>query len=254
MKTLISPSKTLNFETNINCNFNTNCRLIDHTNELHKILLDFSKKDLKDLMNVSDKIAELNYNRFKNWEDPSNSNSSKQAIYAFKGDVYSGLDADSISEDKYEFLQKNLRILSGFYGLIRPFDKILPYRLEMGIKLENSKGNNLYKFWGDNITDLLNQDLEQKNNYVINLASDEYFKSIVIKKLNSKIVTPQFKEFKNGSYKTIAIYAKKARGLMSRFIIDNEIENPNDLKNFNNEGYSFDSSLSDNFNYVFTRK
>ena len=254
MKILISPSKTLNFDTNINCHFNTNCRLIDHTNELHKILLDFSKKDLKDLMNVSDKIAELNYNRFKNWEDPSNSNSSKQAIYAFKGDVYSGLDADSISEDKYEFLQKNLRILSGFYGLIRPFDKILPYRLEMGTKLENSKGNNLYKFWGDNITDLLNQDLEQKNNYVINLASDEYFKSIVTKKLNGKIVTPQFKEFKNGSYKTIAIYAKKARGLMSRFIIDNEIENPNDLKKFNNLGYSFDSSLSDNFNYIFTRK
>tara|TARA_A100001011_G_scaffold249466_1_gene257780 strand:+ start:802 stop:1566 length:765 start_codon:yes stop_codon:yes gene_type:complete len=254
MKTLISPSKTLNFDSNINCDLNTNCRLIDHTNELHKILLDFSKNDLKDLMNVSDKIAELNYNRFKNWEDPSNSNSSKQAIYAFKGDVYSGLDADSISEDKYEFLQKNLRILSGFYGLIRPFDKILPYRLEMGTKLENSKGKNLYKFWGDKITDLLNQDLEEKNNYVINLASDEYFKSIVTKKLNSKIVTPQFKEFKNGSYKTIAIYAKKARGLMSRFIIDNEIENPNDLKNFNNEGYSFDSSLSDNFNYIFTRK
>tara|TARA_Y100000741_G_scaffold260468_1_gene201204 strand:+ start:100 stop:864 length:765 start_codon:yes stop_codon:yes gene_type:complete len=254
MKILISPSKTLNFDTNINCHFNTNCRLIDHTNELHKILIDFSKKDLKDLMNVSDKIAELNYNRFKNWEDPSNSNSSKQAIYAFKGDVYSGLDADTISEEKYEFLQKNLRILSGFYGLIRPFDKILPYRLEMGTKLENSKGKNLYKFWGDKITDLLNQDLEEKNNYVINLASDEYFKSIVTKKLNSKIVTPQFKEFKNGSYKTIAIYAKKARGLMSRFIIDNEIENPNDLKNFNNEGYSFDSSLSDNFNYIFTRK
>ena len=254
MKILISPSKTLNFDTNINCDFNTNCRLIDHTNELHKILINFSKSDLKELMSVSDKIAELNYNRFKNWEDPSISNSSKQAIFAFKGDVYSGLDADSISENKFDFLQNNLRIISGFYGLIRPFDKILPYRLEMGTKLENSKGKNLYKFWGDKITDLLNQDLEEKNNYVINLASDEYFKSIVTKKLNSKIVTPQFKEFKNGSYKTIAIYAKKARGLMSRFIIDNEIENPNDLKNFNNEGYSFDSSLSDNFNYIFTRK
>ena len=254
MKTLISPSKTLNFDTDTNCDFNTNCRLIDHTNELHKILINFSKSDLKELMSVSDKIAELNYNRFKNWEDPSISNSSKQAIFAFKGDVYSGLDADSISENKFDFLQNNLRIISGFYGLIRPFDKILPYRLEMGTKLENPKGKNLYQFWGDNITDLLNQDLEEKNNYVINLASDEYFKSIVTKKLNSKIVTPQFKEFKNGSYKTIAIYAKKARGLMSRFIIDNEIENPNDLKNFNNEGYSFDSSLSDNFNYIFTRK
>ena len=121
----------------------------------------------------------------------------------------------------------------------------------MGTKLENPKGKNLYQFWGDNITDLLNQDLEEKNNYVINLASDEYFKSIVTKKLHNKIVTPQFKELKNGSYKTIAIYAKKARGLMSRFIIDNEIQDPNNLKNFNNEGYSFDSNLSDDFNYVF---
>ena len=254
MKTLISPSKTLNFDTDTNCDFNTNCRLIDHTNELHKILINFSKSDLKELMSVSDKIAELNYKRFKNWEDPSISNSSKQAIFAFKGDVYSGLDADSISENKFDFLQNNLRIISGFYGLIRPFDKILPYRLEMGTKLENPKGKNLYQFWGDNITDLLNQDLEEKNNYVINLASDEYFKSIVTKKLHNKIVTPQFKELKNGSYKTIAIYAKKARGLMSRFIIDNEIQNPNNLKNFNNEGYSFDSNLSDDFNYIFTRK
>lgn len=254
MKTLISPSKTLNFNTETNCDFNTNCRLIDHTNELHKILINFSKSDLKELMSVSDKIAELNYKRFKNWEDPSISNSSKQAIFAFKGDVYSGLDADSISENKFDFLQNNLRIISGFYGLIRPFDKILPYRLEMGTKLENPKGKNLYQFWGDNITDLLNQDLEEKNNYVINLASDEYFKSIVTKKLHNKIVTPQFKELKNGSYKTIAIYAKKARGLMSRFIIDNEIQDPNNLKNFNNEGYSFDSNLSDDFNYIFTRK
>ena len=254
MKTLISPSKTLNFDTDTNCDFNTNCRLIDHTNELHKILINFSKSDLKKLMSVSDKIAELNYNRFKNWEDPSISNSSKQAIFAFKGDVYSGLDAESISENKFDFLQNNLRIISGFYGLIRPFDKILPYRLEMGTKLENPKGKNLYQFWGDNITDLLNQDLEEKNNYVINLASDEYFKSIVTKKLHNKIVTPQFKELKNGSYKTIAIYAKKARGLMSRFIIDNEIQDPNNLKNFNNEGYSFDSNLSDDFNYIFTRK
>ena len=254
MKILISPSKTLNFDTDTNCDFNTNCRLIDHTNELHKILINFSKSDLKKLMSVSDKIAELNYNRFKNWEDPSISNSSKQAIFAFKGDVYSGLDAESISENKFDFLQNNLRIISGFYGLIRPFDKILPYRLEMGTKLENPKGKNLYQFWGDKITDLLNQDLEEKNNYVINLASDEYFKSIVTKKLHNKIVTPQFKELKNGSYKTIAIYAKKARGLMSRFIIDNEIQNPNNLKNFNNEGYSFDSNLSDDFNYIFTRK
>ena len=253
MITLISPSKTLNFDYNNSCNLNTKCRLINHTSELYKILVNFSINDLKELMNVSDKIAEINYNRFKSWEEPSKSDFSKQAIYAFKGDVYSGLDADSILEDKFNFLQENLRIISGFYGLIRPFDKILPYRLEMGTKLLNSRGKNLYEFWGDNITNLLNNDIEDENSYVINLASNEYFKSIKKKKLKNEIITPIFKEFKNGTYKTIAIYAKKARGLMSRFIIDNKIQKPENLKAFNLERYSFDNKLSDDFNYVFTR-
>lgn len=253
MVTLISPSKTLNFDNNNSCNLNTDCRLINHTSELHKILVNFSINDLKDLMNVSDKIAELNYNRFKRWEEPSKSDSSKQAIYAFKGDVYSGLDAESILENKFDFLQENLRIISGFYGLLRPFDKILPYRLEMGTKLSNSRGNNLYEFWGDNITNLLNNDIEDENSYVVNLASNEYFKSIKKNKLKNEIITPIFKEFKNGTYKTIAIYAKKARGLMSRFIIDNKIQKPENLKAFNLERYSFDNNLSDDYNYVFTR-
>ena len=253
MVTLISPSKTLNFDNNNSCNLNTDCRLINHTSELHKILVNFSINDLKDLMNVSDKIAELNYNRFKRWEEPSKSDSSKQAIYAFKGDVYSGLDAESILENKFDFLQENLRIISGFYGLLRPFDKILPYRLEMGTKLSNSRGNNLYEFWGDNITNLLNNDIEDENSYVVNLASNEYFKSIKKNKLKNEIITPIFKEFKNGTYKTIAIYAKKARGLMSRFIIDNKIQKPENLKTFNLERYSFDNNLSDDYNYVFTR-
>ena len=253
MKTLISPSKTLNFDNNNSCNLNTDCRLINHTSELHKILVSYSVNDLKDLMNVSDKIAELNYNRFKSWKNPSESDSSKQAIYAFKGDVYSGLDAESIKEDKLEFLQENLRIISGFYGLLRPFDKILPYRLEMSTKLGNARGKNLYEFWGDNITNLLNNDIENENSYVVNLASNEYFKSIKKNKLKNKIITPIFKEFKNGTYKTIAIYAKKARGLMSRFIIDNKVQKPENLKFFNLERYSFDGDLSDDYNYVFTR-
>ena len=253
MVTLISPSKTLNFDDNNSCNLNTDCRLINHTSELHKILVNFSINDLKDLMNVSDKIAELNYNRFKRWEEPSKSDSSKQAIYAFKGDVYSGLDAESILENKFDFLQENLRIISGFYGLLRPFDKILPYRLEMSTKLSNSRGKNLYEFWGNNITNLLNNDIEDENSYVVNLASNEYFKSIKKNKLKNEIITPIFKEFKNGTYKTIAIYAKKARGLMSRFIIDNKIQKPENLKAFNLERYSFDGNLSDDYNYVFTR-
>ena len=253
MVTLISPSKTLNFDNNNSFHLNTNCRLINHTSELHKILVSYSVNDLKDLMNVSNKIAELNYNRFKSWEEPSKSDFSKQAIYAFKGDVYSGLDAESILENKFVFLQENLRIISGFYGLLRPFDKILPYRLEMSTKLSNSRGKNLYEFWGNNITNLLNNDIEDENSYVVNLASNEYFKSIKKNKLKNEIITPIFKEFKNGTYKTIAIYAKKARGLMSRFIIDNKIQKPENLKAFNLERYSFDNNLSDDYNYVFTR-
>ena len=253
MKTLISPSKTLNFDDYNTPGFNTDCRLLDDTTELHKILTSYSINGIKDLMSVSDKIAELNYNRFKSWENPSLSSKSKQAVYAFKGDVYSGLNAETITKDKFDFMQKNLRILSGFYGLLRPFDKILPYRLEMGTKLQNSRGKNLYEFWGNKITDLLNKDFESEKDIVINLASEEYYKSINNKNLNNKVITPVFKEYKNGSYKTIAIYAKKARGLMSRYIIDNEINNSDGLKTFTNEGYSYDESLSDNLNYVFTR-
>ena len=253
MKTLISPSKTLNFDDYNTPGFNTDCRLLDDTTELHKILTSYSINGIKDLMSVSDKIAELNYNRFKSWENPSLSSKSKQAIYAFKGDVYSGLSAETITKDKFDFMQNNLRILSGFYGLLRPFDKILPYRLEMGTKLQNSRGKNLYEFWGNKITDLLNKDFESEKDIVINLASEEYYKSINNKNLNNKVITPVFKEYKNGSYKTIAIYAKKARGLMSRYIIDNEIDNSDGLKTFTKEGYSYDESLSDNLNYVFTR-
>ena len=252
MKTLISPSKTLNFDNNINCDITSKCRLIDYTSELHKILISYSKNDLKNLMNVSDKIAELNYNRFKTWEDPSNSKTSKQAIYAFKGDVYSGLDAESIEEDKFDYLQNSLRIISGYYGLLRPFDQILPYRLEMGTKLENENGNNLYKFWGDKITDVLNEDLDT-NDIIVNLASDEYFKSINKDKIKSKIITPVFKEFKNCLYKVIAIYAKKARGLMSRFLIERKSTSIDDIKLFNIDGYSFDSNLSNDSQLVFTR-
>ena len=252
MKTLISPSKTLNFDNNINCDITSKCRLIDYTSELHKILISYSKNDLKNLMNVSDKIAELNYNRFKTWEDPSNSKTSKQAIYAFKGDVYSGLDAESIEEDKFDYLQNSLRIISGYYGLLRPFDQILPYRLEMGTKLENENGNNLYKFWGDKITNVLNEDLDE-DDIIVNLASDEYFKSINKDKIKSKIITPVFKEFKNGLYKVIAIYAKKARGLMSRFLIERKSTSIDDIKLFNINGYSFDSNLSNDSQLVFTR-
>jgi len=252
MKILISPSKTLSFDSEVNCEFKSESRLIDETKILHKILLDYSSEDLKNLMSVSDKIAELNYNRFKNWEDPTSSENSRQAVYAFKGDVYSGLDADTIEEGKFDYLQNSLRILSGYYGLLRPFDQILPYRLEMGTKLENENGNNLYKFWGDKITNVLNEDLDE-DDIIVNLASDEYFKSINKDKIKSNIITPVFKEFKNGTYKVIAIYAKKARGLMSRFLIERKSTSIDDIKLFNVDGYSFDNSLSKDSQMVFTR-
>lgn len=252
MKILISPSKTLNFDSQIKSKFNSESRLMDETKVLHKILLKYTSNDLKNLMSVSDKIAELNFNRFKNWEDPTSSEDSRQAVYAFKGDVYSGLEADTIEEDKFDYLQNSLRIISGYYGILRPFDKILPYRLEMGTKLENENGSNLYKFWGDKITDLLNDDIEDSD-IVVNLASEEYFKSVNKKKVNAKIITPVFKEFKNGSYKVIAIYAKKARGLMSRFLIDRKSNNIDDIKLFDTDGYSFDGNLSSENELVFTR-
>ena len=252
MKILISPSKTLSFDSEVNCEFKSESRLIDETKTLHKILLDYTSDDLKNLMGVSNKIAELNYDRFKNWEDPTSSIKSRQAVYAFKGDVYSGLDADSINEDKFDYLQNSLRILSGYYGLLRPFDQILPYRLEMGTKLENENGNNLYKFWGDKITDVLNEDIHE-DDIIVNLASDEYFKSINKDKIKSKIITPVFKEYKNGSYKVIAIYAKKARGLMSRFLIDRKSTSIEDIKLFDVDGYSFDSGLSNEHDLIFTR-
>tara|TARA_B100000989_G_scaffold278386_1_gene240135 strand:- start:42 stop:800 length:759 start_codon:yes stop_codon:yes gene_type:complete len=252
MKILISPSKTLNFDSQIKSKFNSESRLMDETKVLHKILLKYTSKDLKNLMSVSDKIAELNFNRFKNWEDPISSEDSRHAVYAFKGDVYSGLEADTIEEDKFDYLQNSLRIISGYYGILRPFDKILPYRLEMGTKLENENGSNLYKFWGDKITDLLNDDIEDSD-IVVNLASEEYFKSLNKNKVNAKIITPIFKEFKNGSYKVIAIYAKKARGLMSRFLIDRKSNNIDDIKLFDTDGYSFDGNLSSENELIFTR-
>ena len=252
MKILISPSKTLSFDSQVKCEFNSESRLMDETKVLHKILLNYSTEDLKNLMSVSDKIAELNFNRFKKWEDPKSSENSRQAVYAFKGDVYSGLDAYTIQDDKFEYLQKTLRIISGYYGILRPFDKILPYRLEMGTRLENENGNNLYKFWGDKITDVLNDDIED-GDIVVNLASDEYFKSINKEKLNAEIITPVFKEFKNDSYKVIAIYAKKARGLMSRFLIERKSKNVDDIKLFNTDGYTFDGNLSTENELVFTR-
>jgi cytoplasmic iron level regulating protein YaaA (DUF328/UPF0246 family) len=213
-----------------------------------------SSKKLMNLMQISQNIAELNVERFNNWELPFNPENAKQALLAFKGDVYSGLSASTLSEDELNYAQTHLRIISGLYGLLRPLDLMQPYRLEMGLKLKSKKGKTLYQFWGDKITDGLNYQLaEQHDPVLINLASNEYFKSVKMKNLDARLITPEFKDWKNGKYKMIQFFAKKARGLMARYAIDHKLQQPEDLQNFDYDGYTFNSELSQEDNWVFSR-
>lgn len=198
------------------------------------------------LMKISDKLAGLNAARFAEWQPNFTPQNARQAILAFKGDVYTGLHAEDFSEQDFDFAQQHLRMLSGLYGLLRPLDLMMPYRLEMGIKLHNAKGNDLYSFWGDLLTEKLNQQLkEQGDDVLINLASDEYFKAVKPAKLDGQLIKPVFLDEKGGKFKVISFYAKKARGLMSRFIIQNQLTQPDQLKDFNLEGYFFDEEKID---------
>ena len=203
-------------------------------------------------MGVSSKIADLNYERNHDWSLPFNNKNARQAVYAVSGDVYKGLDAYSIDDDKIDFMQNTVRIISGLYGIIKPLDLIQPYRLEMGTKLSFDNNKNLYEYWREKITNQLNLELSE-DEPVLNLASNEYFKAIDSKVLKSDIYSANFKQLKNGSYKTIAIYSKKARGMMTRFIIDNNITDINDLKSFNYDGYLFHEPLSSKKEFIFTR-
>ena len=254
MLIVLSPSKTMDYVTPSKTRSYSIPSYLEKSAELVKVVKKKRSAELMDLMHISQKIAELNVNRFNRWHLPFNEENSKQAVLAFKGDVYSGLQASSLSENKLKYAQKHLRIISGLYGLLRPLDLMQPYRLEMGLKLKTSNANDLYEFWGEKITDALNQLLEKKNNSVlINLASNEYFKSIKREKINCKIITPEFKDFKNGKYKMISFFAKKARGMMARYSIENNILDSNELKNFDYEGYSHNSELSNGDNWVFCR-
>jgi cytoplasmic iron level regulating protein YaaA (DUF328/UPF0246 family) len=209
---------------------------------------------IRALMGVSEQIAHLNHERFMNWQSESNSDNAKQAVLAFKGDVYTGLQAETLSEDDLDFAQTRLRILSGLYGLLRPLDLMQPYRLEMGLKFANQRGKNLYEFWGEQLTDTLNADLvSAKTDVLINLASNEYFKAVKPKLLNADIITPQFKDLKNGQYKMISFFAKKARGVMARYIIDNRITEPKALKSFSEAGYYYSDAQSQGDQWVFLR-
>ena len=255
MLIVISPAKTLDYETVPKTKVFTTPDYLGQSQQLINRLRNFSSLDISDLMKVSAKIADLNFDRYESWKKPFTVKNAKQAILAFKGDVYTGLDAESFKSDDFKFAQNHLRVLSGLYGLLRPLDLMQPYRLEMGTKLKTDVGKNLYEFWGSDITQGLNKQLKKiKSNYLINLASNEYFKSVKPTELNAEIITPAFKEFKNGDYKMIGIYAKKARGMLSRYIIQNKLSDPEDIKSFNEDGYRYNKTLSKGNNFVFTRK
>lgn len=251
MLIVVSPAKTLDFETPPVTDKYTLPVLLDDSAELIDQLRKLSPDDIGKLMSISPKLATLNSNRYFDWTLPFNSANAKQAAFAFKGDVYTGLDAETLSASELDFAQSHLRILSGLYGVLRPLDLMQAYRLEMGTKFNNQRGVSLYRFWGDIITDRLNETFEaQQDDVLINLASTEYFKSINTKKLNAKIITPVFKDQKNGVYKIISFYAKKARGLMSRYIIQNKITDPEAIKGFNLEGYTFKENTDDHWLFI----
>lgn len=250
----ISPAKTLDFESPLATTQFTQPELLKYSQQLIEECRKLSSSDIASLMKISDKLAGLNAARFGEWQPNFTPENARQAILAFKGDVYTGMQAELFSEDDFQFAQQHLRMLSGLYGVLRPLDLMQPYRLEMGIKLKNSKGSDLYQFWGNTITETLNKALEEQgDNILINLASDEYFKSVNPKKLNAEIVKPVFLDEKNGKYKVISFYAKKARGLMSRFIIQEKLTNKVQLKEFDLEGYQFNSAESEGNTLVFKR-
>lgn len=252
---LLSPAKNLNFDDAVNAPKATKPVLSAHTAELSETTRDLTASKLKSLMRISDDLAKLNYERFQAFKTKGRIVGAKQAALAFNGDVYHGLDAENLSHEDFEFAQDHLRILSGLYGLLRPLDAIQPYRLEMGTGLKNPRGKNLYDFWGDTIAKEINKTLKKQNsNTIINLASKEYFSAIDKNTLNARIITPSFKDEKDGKLRPLMFFAKRARGAMARWGIQHKIENPEDLKDATIEGYRFKKSLSSENDWVFTRK
>ncbi len=253
MIVLLSPAKTLDFES-AEYDFHTKPRLLKDSGELVGILKSKRSSDLQKLMKVSEKIADLNVERFNQFSTPFNKKNAKPSVLAFKGDVYTGLQAEDFDKEELKFAQEHIRILSGLYGVLRPMDLMQPYRLEMGTKLSTERGKNLYDFWDDRITKLLNKDLKNvKGDVVINLASKEYFNSVKTENLKGELYHINFKENRNGVYKIISFSAKKARGIMARYIIKNKTTSPDKLKKFNEDGYSFNKELSKDKDWVFTR-
>ncbi|MDN3665881.1 peroxide stress protein YaaA [Algibacter miyuki] len=252
MKLVISPAKSLDLETELPNNVHTQGSFLKQAERLNKVLKKKSAKDLSKLMSISDALGQLNHDRNQDWTLPFTPENARPAVYAFNGDVYRGLDAYNIPEEKTELLQSTVRILSGLYGVLKPTDLIQPYRLEMGTKMPVGTKKNLYEFWKKDIVKALNEELEDDEIF-LNLASNEYFKAIDKKELKVPVVTANFKEFKNGQYKIISFYAKEARGLMARYIIDTDAKTIDDLKGFNYGGYGFSEEMSKENDLIFTR-
>ncbi|MBN2993833.1 peroxide stress protein YaaA [Pseudomonas cedrina subsp. fulgida] len=254
MLMVISPAKTLDFETAPATQRYTQPQYLDHSQQLIEQLRELSPAQISELMHVSDKIGGLNAARFGSWTPAFTPANAKQALLAFKGDVYTGLNAETFSDADFTYAQDHLRMLSGLYGLLRPLDLMMPYRLEMGTKLANPRGKDLYAFWGTRISEWLNEALaEQGDDVLLNLASNEYFSAVKRTALNARIINTEFKDLKNGQYKIISFYAKKARGLMSRFVIQERINDPARLKAFDAQGYRFNAQQSKPDNLVFLR-
>ncbi|WP_394183815.1 peroxide stress protein YaaA [Marinomonas posidonica] len=252
MKCLISPAKTLDLTSKPSFTLSSLPQLTQESQVLIKTLSNYSPADIASLMKLSDKLATLNVARYQAWQENHTRDNSRPAIYTFMGDVYTGLDAYSLSEEDMQYAQQNLRILSGLYGLLKPLDLMQAYRLEMGTKLTNPRGSNLYQFWGDIIVDKLNQELDE-NELLVNLASNEYFKAVNKKKLTTTLVSPNFLDEKNGQFKVISFYAKKARGLMARYLIENRCQTLEELKAFDLVGYRYDADRSTSDIPVFIR-
>ena len=252
MKIVVSPAKSLNFESPLPIQNYTESLFLKDAETIQKTLKKKKPKQLMELMDISEKLADLNWERNQNWSLPFTPENARPAVFAFDGDVYTGLDAYTIPIDKFPILEDKLRILSGLYGVLKPLDLMQPYRLEMGTSLPIGTKKNLYEFWKKKVTSSLNSEL-QKDELFINLASNEYFSAVDTKTLKVPVITPEFKDYKDGKLKMISFFAKKARGLMVRYIIDTNAETIEDLKQFNYDGYAFDANLSKGTTLVFTR-
>ncbi|WP_193163251.1 peroxide stress protein YaaA [Microbulbifer hainanensis] len=254
MLIVISPAKTLDYDSEIPALDTTQPDFLKESAALIKELRELSPQQISSLMKISDKLGVLNYDRFQQWKRPFTERNARPALLAFKGDVYTGLEAETMNKRDFSYAQKHLRMLSGLYGLLRPLDLMQPYRLEMGTKFANARGKNLYEFWGDRITAAINEQLQAlKSKELVNLASNEYFKSVKPKALEAEVITPHFKDLKNGEYKMISFFAKKARGMMSRWAIDQRVKKAEELKAFDSAGYRYNAALSRGSDWVFTR-